>query len=158
MKNLKPGDKAPDFKQKDEQGEMFQLSKLKGKKIILFFYPRDLTEGCTAESCNLRDHYPMFKKEGFEIIGVSADDEKKHQKFIKKYDLPFTLIADTDQSVCKAYGVWGLKKFMGREFEGIHRTTFIIDEKGNIEEIIRKVKTKDHTNQILEALEALHTN
>ncbi len=157
MVNLNRGDIAPDFSQKDQNGKLVSLKDFKGKKVILFFYPRDLTPGCTQESCNLRDNYEDLKNKGFEILGISADDEKKHQKFILKHDLPFTLIADTDQSVCNAYGVWGLKKFMGKEYEGINRTTFVVDEEGKIELIIKKVKVKDHTNQILEELEALKT-
>jgi len=150
VKQLKEGDKAPDIKAKDEQGNAISLSQYKGKKVVLYFYPKDLTEGCTIQSCNLRDNYQELCKLGFEIIGVSADDEKKHQKFIAKYDLPFHLIADTDKEVIEDYGVWGPKKFMGREYDGIHRTTFIINENGIIEKIINKVKTKDHTSQILD--------
>ena len=151
MTHLKAGDKAPDFSGTDENGNIISLSDFSGKKLILYFYPKDNTPGCTAESCNLRDNYNLMKKQGYEILGVSADSEKKHQNFIAKYDLPFHLLADTDKKVLNAYGVWGPKKFMGRTFDGIHRTTFVIDEKGVIEEVITKVKTKAHAEQILEA-------
>ncbi len=152
MNMLKEGDKAPDFGIKDQNGKTHQLADYKGKKIILYFYPKDLTPGCTMESCNLRDNYSELTKKGFEVIGVSADDENKHQRFIGKYKLPFTLLADVEKKVINAYGVWGPKKFMGRTFDGIHRTTFVIDEKGMIEKVITKVKTKDHAKQILEEL------
>ncbi len=153
--SLKPGDKAPQFSGPDQNGNTVALSDFAGKKLILYFYPKDMTPGCTMESCNLRDNYDQLKKEGFEILGVSADDEKKHQKFIEKYDLPFSLLADTDKTTCEAYGVWGMKKFMGREFMGINRVTFIIDEQGTIMHRIDKVKTKDHSAQILEELASL---
>jgi len=152
MFHLKEGDKAPDFNITDQNGKIQTISDYSGKKIILFFYPKDLTPGCTTESCDLRDNYEDLKKEGFEVIGVSADNEKKHQKFIDKHNLPFNLLADTDRDVLNRYGVWGEKKFMGKTYNGIHRTTFIIDEKGVIEKIISKVKTKNHTQQILEEL------
>ena len=153
MTHLKVGDKAPEFTAKDENGKEISLKDFKGKKVILYFYPKDMTPGCTVEAQNLRDHYKELLEKGFEVIGVSADDEKRHQKFIEKHDLPFHLIADTDKTVINAYGVWGLKKFMGREYEGIHRTTFVIDENGYIELIIPKVKTKEHAQQILAELE-----
>jgi len=149
---LKEGDKAPEFGILDQNGKEHLLKDYKGKKIILYFYPKDLTPGCTVESCNLRDNHSELVKKGFVVIGVSADDEKRHQRFINKYELPFTLLADVDKKVINAYGVWGPKKFMGRTFDGIHRTTFVIDENGIIEKVITKVKTKDHTNQILEEL------
>jgi peroxiredoxin Q/BCP len=149
MFHLTIGDQAPEINAKDENGNNFQLSALKGKKVVLYFYPKDSTPGCTAQACNLKDNYAELQKRGFEVVGVSADDEVKHQKFIAKYDLPFTLLADTDKKVIQDYGVWGLKKFMGKEYDGIHRTTFVIDEEGKIEEIIQKVKTKAHTEQIL---------
>jgi len=152
MTHLLEGQEAPDFKAKDENGNDIVLSSLRGKKVILYFYPRDLTPGCTIESCNLRDNYNDLKKRGFEVLGVSADDEKKHLKFISKFDLPFRLIADVEKDVINKYGVWGPKKFMGRTFDGIHRTTFVISEDGNIEKIITKVKTRGHTKQILEEL------
>ena len=150
MRTLQTGDKAPDIKTKDQHGNLFELNKLIGKKIVLYFYPKDDTPGCTTQSCNLRDNYPLLQKQGYEVVGVSADDEKSHQKFIKKFNLPFTLLADTDKKVVNDYGVWGLKKFMGREFEGIKRTTFIIDEKGMIAEIINQVDTANHTQQVLD--------
>ena len=149
MFHLNVGDQAPEINAKDENGKTFQLSTHKGKKIVLYFYPKDNTPGCTAQACNLKDNYAELQKRGYEVVGVSADDEVKHQKFITKYDLPFTLLADTDKKVSQDYGVWGLKKFMGKEYDGIHRTTFVIDEEGKIEEIIQKVKTKVHTEQIL---------
>ena len=154
MTHLKEGDKAPDFGIKDQNGKVHHLADYQGKKVILYFYPKDLTPGCTVESCNLRDNYTQLTKDGFEVIGVSADDEAKHQKFIDKHDLPFNLLADVDHKMLNAYGVWGAKKFMGKEYDGIHRTTFIINEEGIIEKIFTKVKTKEHTEQILEALTA----
>ena len=146
---LKEGDKAPEFGILDQNGKEHLLKDYKGKKIILYFYPKDLTPGCTVESCNLRDNHSELVKKGFVVIGVSADDEKRHQRFINKYELPFTLLADVDKKVINAYGVWGPKKFMGRTFDGIHRTTFVIDENGILEDVITKVKTKAHTDQIL---------
>lgn len=150
MTHLKEGDKAPDFTAKDQNGKDVSLSDYQGKKVILYFYPKDNTPGCTMEACNFRDHYQDLQEKGFEVIGVSADTEKKHQNFINKFELPFTLIADTDRKVIDAYGVWGLKKFMGREFDGIHRETFVINEKGMIDKIITKVKNKEATKQILD--------
>lgn len=149
---LKEGDKAPDFGVKDQDGRLHQLSDYKGKKIALYFYPKDLTPGCTTQSCNLRDNYTDLKKAGIEVIGVSADTEKKHVQFIDKHQLPFTLLADTDKKLINAYGVWGPKKFMGKEFDGINRTTFIIDEQGFIKKIIDKVETKNHAEQIINIL------
>lgn len=149
MTTLKAGDKAPDFSGVNEDGKTVALSDYKGKKLVLYFYPKDMTPGCTTQSCNLRDNYQALLKQGYEVLGVSADSSKRHRKFIDKYELPFSLLADEDHTVINAYGVWGPKKFMGREFDGIHRTTFVIDENGVIEEVIGKVKTKDHTNQIL---------
>jgi peroxiredoxin Q/BCP len=153
MTNLKVGDKAPDFSMGDENGNTISLKDFADKRLILYFYPRDLTPGCTVESCNLRDNYKALLEKGFEVLGVSADDEKKHLRFIDKHDLPFHLLADTNKEVLNAYGVWGPKKFMGKEFDGIHRTTFVIDGNGNIEAIFKKVKTKSHTEQILEELD-----
>lgn len=150
MTTLKIGDKAPLFAVKNQQGELVKLSDLNGKKVVLFFYPKASTPGCTAEACNLRDNYKDLTEQGFEVIGVSADSEKRQANFRDKNDLPYSLLADEDMAVIKAYGVWGPKKFMGREFDGIHRTTFVIDEKGIIENIISKVNTKDHAAQILE--------
>jgi thioredoxin-dependent peroxiredoxin len=149
MTSLKAGDKAPDFSGRDQAGKNISLKDFTGKKIVLYFYPKDDTPGCTAQACNLRDNYDGLKKSGFNIIGVSVDPEAKHQKFIEKYSLPFPLIADTDKEICKTYGVWGEKKFMGKTFDGIHRTTFVIDEKGIIEKIITKVETKNHAEQLL---------
>ena len=143
------GQKAPDFAVKDQDGNVVKLSDLKGKKVVLYFYPKDMTEGCTFEACNLRDNYKVLQKQGYEVLGVSTDDEKMHQKFIKKEKLPFRLLADTDKAVHDAYGTWGEKSMYGRKFMGTMRTTFLIDEKGVIEEIIEKVNTKDHTAQIL---------
>ena len=154
MKHLKIGDKAPDFTGLNESGETISLSDFKGKKLVLFFYPKDNTPTCTVEACNLRDNYEKLQKKGYELLGVSPDSPKKHTNFIKKFDFPFSLLADTELNALKAYGVWGPKKFMGREFDGVHRTTFVIDEKGKIENIIEKVKAKKHTEQILEGVEA----
>jgi peroxiredoxin Q/BCP len=149
MTTLKPGDKAPFFEALNQRGETIRLDDFAGKKVLLFFYPKASTPGCTAEACNLRDNYQAFQSKGYEIIGVSADTEKKQLNFAEKYDLPFNLLADTEKEVINAYGVWGPKKFMGREYDGIHRTSFVIDEKGLIEEVITKVKTKDHAAQVI---------
>ena len=149
MITLKVGDKAPTINAIDQDGQKVTLTQFKGKKVILYFYPQDDTPTCTKEACNYRDNYTMLKKKGYVVLGVSMDTAKKHQKFISKYELPFTLIADEDRKVIDAYGVWGLKKFMGREFMGIHRTTFLIDEKGFIEKIIEKVDSANATAQIL---------
>lgn len=154
MNKINEGEKAPQFEGKDQDGNMIKLSDYNGKKVILFFYPKDNTPGCTKEACNLRDNYQELKNEGFEIIGVSADDESKHKKFIDKYDLPFPLIADTEKELIQTFGVWGEKKFMGKTYDGIHRTTFVIDESGSVIKRFDKVKTADHTAQILEALNA----
>jgi len=150
MKELKEGDKAPDFL-KYYAG--ISKDDLKGKKIILYFYPKDMTPGCTAEACNLRDNYEDLKAKGFEVIGVSPDDEKRHERFKEKNELPFTLIPDPEKKILNEYGVWGEKKMYGKTYMGVHRTTFIINEDGVIEKIIKKVKTKDHTNQIYKELE-----
>ncbi|NVK04224.1 MAG: thioredoxin-dependent thiol peroxidase [Flavobacteriia bacterium] len=150
MTHLEPGDKAPDFSAKDHNGNDISLSTFKGKKLVLYFYPKDDTPGCTAEACSFRDEYTQLREQGFEILGVSADDEKKHNKFADKYDLPFPLIPDTDKQIINAYGVWGLKKFMGREYDGIHRETFVIDENGKIDQVIKKVKSKEAAKQILD--------
>lgn len=154
MNELTVGDSAPLFKGKDQNGEWVDLADFKGKKVVLYFYPKDNTPGCTAEACNLRDHHTQLQEKGFEVVGVSADSEKKHANFVNKYELPFRLIADTEKEVIQAYGVWGLKKFMGREYEGIIRKTFVIDENGKIERIFDKVKTKTHAEQILESYES----
>lgn len=149
MTKLKIGEKAPDFNALDQDGNNIKLSDFSGKKIVLFFYPKASTPGCTAEACNLSDNYEHFKSKGYEIIGVSADSQKRQANFKNKYNFPYPLIADEDKTVINAYDVWGPKKFMGKEYDGIHRTTFIIDEDGNLEDIITKVKTKEHTAQIL---------
>ncbi len=150
--HLKEGDRAPDFTTKNELGETVKLSDYLGKKVVLYFYPKDDTPGCTKESCNLRDNYAVFRNKGYVVLGVSNDDEKSHQKFIKKYQLPFNLLADTTKEVVEKYGVFGEKKFMGKTFNGIFRTTFIIDEKGIIEKVISDVDTANHTEQLLEPL------
>ena len=143
------GDKAPDFEVNNQNSEKTKLSDFKGKKVVLYFYPKDNTPGCTAESCNLRDNYQELKAAGYEILGVSPDSEKSHQNFIKKYELPFTLLVDTEKDILQKYDVWKEKSMYGRKYMGTVRTTFIIDENGRIERIIEKVNTKDHTNQIL---------
>lgn len=146
---LQAGTIAPDFNEKDQSGQLVSLSSFRGKKVVLYFYPKDDTPGCTAEACSFRDHYESLSSKGFVVIGVSPDNEKKHAKFVEKYALPFTLIADTEKNVAMAYGVWGRKKFMGKEYDGILRTTFVIDEQGVIEKVIDKVDTKDSTGQLL---------
>ena len=143
------GKKAPAFSAKNQKEETLTLDHYKGKKLVLYFYPKDDTPGCTAEACDLRDHYQKFLDAGYEILGVSPDKETKHQKFIDKYELPFDLLADTEQTVANAYGVWVEKNMYGRKYMGIKRTTFIINEEGVLEEIIEKVKTKEHASQIL---------
>lgn len=149
METLKQGDAVPNFKAKDEQGNTISLSDYKGKKLIVFFYPKASTPGCTAEACNLRDHYAELQDVGYELLGVSADSEKRQSNFKNKYEFPFPLLADEDKTVINAFGVWGPKKFMGREYEGIHRMTFIVNEEGVVDRVIEKVKTKDHAAQIL---------
>lgn len=149
MDTLKVGDKAPALSGTDQHGNTVSLSDFKGKKLVLYFYPKDDTPGCTAEACNLRDNYAAIKKAGYEILGVSVDDAKKHTKFIAKYDLPFSLLADTEKKTVEDYGVWIEKSMYGRKYMGINRVTFIIDENGVIERIIEKVDTKNHTAQIL---------
>ncbi|MFC4220376.1 thioredoxin-dependent thiol peroxidase [Flagellimonas marina] len=150
MNMLKVGDKVPEFSAKDQNGNTINLSDYKGKKLVVFFYPRANTPGCTAEACNLRDNYKALQDARYEILGVSADSEKKQANFKKKYDFPFPLLADEDHTVLEIFGVWGPKKFMGREFDGIHRTTFLINGDGVVERVIEKVKTKDHAAQILD--------
>lgn len=152
MTNLKAGDQAPDFSGTNEKGETVKLSDFRGSKLILFFYPKDNTPGCTKEACNLRDNYQDLKKKGFELLGVSPDSARKHTNFIKKFGFPFSLIADTDKKIANAYQVWGPKKIFGLEFNGIYRTTFIIDEKGTIEKVFTEVDTNAHAEQILEAM------
>lgn len=148
---LNIGDKAPGFQGTDQNGNTISLDGLKGKKVILYFYPKDNTSGCTAEACSLRDGYSELKERGFEVVGVSPDTEKSHKGFSEKNELRFPLLADTDKSIATAYGVWGQKKFMGREYMGILRTTFIIDEQGAIEKIFTKVNTKNHFEQIADS-------
>lgn len=152
MATIKIGSKAPSFKGKNENGEIVSLSDFKGKKLVVFFYPKDNTPGCTAEVCSLRDNYKLLQKNGLSLLGISVDDEKSHQKFISKFELPFPLIADTDQNIVNKFGVWVEKSMYGRKYMGTARTTFIIDENGKISHIIDKVDTKDHANQILELL------
>ncbi len=152
MTQLQIGDKAPDFKALDQDGKTIYLTNFSGSKVIMYFYPKADTPGCTAESCNLRDNYDDLMEKGFKIIGVSADPVQKQKKFAEKYNLPFPLIADTEKEVLKAYGAWGEKKMYGKAYEGIIRKTFVIDEKGMIERVIDNVKTKDHAAQILDAM------
>ena len=149
MTTLKAGDKAPNFSGLDQNGAIHTLADYKGKKLVVFFYPKASTPGCTAEACDLRDNFARFQANNYALLGVSADSAKAQVKFIEKYDLPFPLLADEDKSVIQAFGVWGPKKFMGKEYDGIHRTTFVIDENGIIEEVISDVKTKAHAAQIL---------
>jgi len=149
MITLKIGDKAPEFEMNNQNGELIKLKDYSGKKVILFFYPKASTPGCTMEAKNLRDNYNDLKQKGYEVIGVSADSEKRQLNFCTKNELPYNLLADEEKVIINAYGVWGPKKFMGREYDGINRTTFIIDESGKIKDIITKVKTKIHTEQIL---------
>ena len=150
MTTLKVGDKAPDFRGLDQDGNEHSLASYKGKKLVVFFYPKASTPGCTVEACDLRDNFERFKAKGYELLGVSADSAKRQSNFIEKNNLPFHLIADEDKSVIMAFGVWGAKKFMGKEFDGIHRTTFVINEEGIIDAVIEKVKTKEHSKQILD--------
>ena len=150
MNTLKVGDKVPSFTVNDHLGNLQSLEQYKGSKVVVFFYPKANTPGCTAEACDLRDHYAELTKAGYILLGVSADTEKAQKNFVDKFDFPFPLLADTEKKVIKAFGVWGLKKFMGKEYDGIHRMTFIIDKKGNIERVIDKVKTKEHAAQILD--------
>ena len=149
MTTLKAGDAAPEFSAKDQDGNVHELKDYKGKKLVVFFYPKASTPGCTAEACNLRDNWEVFQEKGYEILGVSADSAKRQTNFKNKHELPFPLLADEDKEVINEFGVWGPKKFMGKEYDGIHRTTFIINEEGKIEEVIGKVKTKAHAEQIL---------
>jgi peroxiredoxin Q/BCP len=149
---LKIGDKAPDFSGKDQNGKTIQLSDFSGKKIAIYFYPKDNTPGCTVQACNLRDNDAALTNAGVQIIGVSADSSASHIKFIEKFSLPFPLIADEDKTIIQQFGVWGPKKFMGKEYDGIHRTTFVIDENHTIVGIIEKPKTKEHAEEILALL------
>ena len=155
MTHLTEGKKAPAFKGKDQNGDQVSLADFKGKKIVLYFYPQDDTPTCTVQACNLRDNFSLLKKQGFIVLGVSPDEEKKHKKFEAKYDLPFTLIADADHKIIDSYGVWGEKQLYGKTYMGLHRTTFLIDEKGIIRKIFLKPKSKQHTEEILNAWAAL---
>ena len=150
MKTLQVGDKVPEFISKDQDGNTIRLSDYQGKKLIVFFYPKASTPGCTAEACNLRDNYGVLQSQGYELLGVSADSEKRQTNFRNKYDFPFPLLADEDHTVINTFGVWGPKKFMGREYDGIHRKTFMINEEGVVTKVIDKVKTKDHAAQLLD--------
>ncbi len=150
MKTLKVGDAVPAFSAKDQDGNTINLSDYSGKKLIVFFYPKASTPGCTAEACNLRDNYTELQKQGYELLGVSADSEKRQSNFRAKYEFPYPLLADEDHVVIHTFGVWGPKKFMGKEYDGIHRMTFVIDEKGIVSKVIEKVKTKDHAAQLLD--------
>jgi peroxiredoxin Q/BCP len=149
METLKVGDKMPDFISKDQNGTIVKGSDYLGKKLIVFFYPKANTPGCTAQACNLRDNYEELQVQGYELLGVSADSEKSQANFRVKFNFPFPLLADEDQSVINAFGVWGPKKFMGKEYDGIHRTSFIMDENGTVIKVVDKVKTKDHATQLL---------
>jgi len=146
---LTVGDTAPAISAKDQDGNEVKLSDFKGEKVILYFYPKDDTPGCTAQACNLRDNYDLLLSRGYKVLGVSVDDEKSHKKFVNKFNLPFPLLADTDQKIVNDYGVWAMKKNFGHEYMGIVRTTFVIDENGVIEEVVQKVDTQNHTDQIL---------
>lgn len=149
MKHLKEGDKAPVFKGVDQYGKTVSLTDFKNKKVVLYFYPKDMTPGCTNQACNLRDNYQLLLQKGYAVVGVSMDSVKRHEKFAEKYHLPFSLLADENKEILLQYGVWGEKKFMGRTYDGIHRTTFVINEEGIIEKIITKPNTKDHATEIL---------
>jgi len=148
---LKEGDKAPDFAVPDAEGNTIRLKDLRGKKVALYFYPKDDTPGCTKEACSFRDSFSKFKRDGIEVLGVSLDSEKSHQKFANKYGLPFRLLADTDRKLSESYGTYGEKKFMGRTYMGNNRMTFLIDEKGKIKKIFSKVKPEDHAEEVLSA-------
>jgi len=150
MKSLEVGDQVPHFSVVDDRGQMQSLSDYVGKKLVLFFYPKANTPGCTAEACDLRDHFSELKNAGYALLGVSADPIKKQRNFSEKFDFPFPLLADEEKEVINAFGVWGPKKFMGKEYDGIHRKTFILDEEGKVARVIDKVKTKEHAAQILE--------
>jgi len=148
---LNEGDIAPDFTTKDQNGNTVKLSDFKGKRVVLYFYPKDDTPGCTKEACSLRDSFDVFEEKGIKILGVSTDSEKSHQKFITKYNLPFDLLADTEKEIVEAYGVWGEKNMYGKKYFGINRTTFLIDEDGKIVKIFKKVKVDEHADEVLEA-------
>ncbi len=147
--HLKAGDKAPNFSLKNQDGKKVALKDFKGQKFVLFFYPKDMTSTCTVEACNLRDNYSALQQQGIAVVGISPDDETSHQKFIGKHELPYTLLADTEQTMLNAYGVWGEKSMYGRKYMGVHRTTFLINEDGKIHDVIVKVEAKNHAAQIL---------
>ena len=151
---LKEGDKAPDFKVRDADGNLVKLSAFRGQKVVLYFYPKDDTPGCTREACSFRDSHSKLTRRGIKVLGVSLDSEASHKKFAAKYDLPFTLLSDPERSVSEAYGTYGEKKFMGRTYMGLHRMTFLIDEKGRIKKIFNKVKPEGHADEVLEAFKA----
>lgn len=151
---LSPGDEAPDFSVNDQNGKPVSIADFRGKKVVMYFYPKDNTPGCTKEACNLRDNHEMLTEKGFVVLGVSIDSEKSHLKFIDKFDLPFALLADTEKEIVNKYGVWGEKSMYGRTYEGIYRITYIIDEEGKIEHVIPKVKTGEHTAQVMALFEA----
>ena len=153
MAKLKEGDKAPDFTVRDGEGQTVRLKDLRGKKVVLYFYPKDDTPGCTKEACSFRDSFAKFKKGDIEVLGVSFDSEAKHKKFAQKFDLPFRLLADADRSIAESFGTYGEKKFMGRTYMGIHRMTFLIDEKGKIKKIFNKVKPEEHAEEVLAAFD-----
>ena len=151
---LKEGDKAPDFKVRDANGNQVKLSALRGQKVVLYFYPKDDTPGCTREACSFRDSHSKLTRRGIKVLGISLDSEASHKKFAAKYDLPFTLLSDPERSVSEAYGTYGEKKFMGRTYMGLHRMTFLIDEKGRIKKIFNKVKPEGHADEVLAAFKA----
>lgn len=153
MNKIQVGDKAPNFSSVNENNESIQLSDFKGKKVILFFYPKDDSPGCTKEACSLRDKYKTFDKNGYVILGISPDTAKKHKKFIDKYEFQYSLVADPEKEIINSFGLWGPKKFMGREITGVYRTTLVIDEQGTVSHIIDKVKTKEHADQLINLLE-----
>lgn len=158
MTHLKEGDKAPSFTGNDQNGNKISLADYKGKKLVLFFYPEDDTPTCTIQACNLRDNYSLLKKEGFEVLGVSPDEEKKHKKFEVKYSLPYTLIADPQHTIINKYDVWGPKQLYGRHYDGLHRTTFIIDEKGTIMKIYLRPRNKQHAEEIIKHYHEMQNN
>ena len=158
MAILEEGQKAPAFKGKDQNGATVSSAEFKGKKLVLYFYPQDNTPTCTVQACNIRDNFTILKKKGINIIGISPDDVNKHKKFEEKYDLPFTIIADTEHSIIDKFGVWGEKQLYGKKYLGLHRTTFLINEKGVIKKVIVKPKSKQHAEEILEAWDAVESD
>jgi peroxiredoxin Q/BCP len=151
---INEGDAAPDFESRDAEGKRVKLSDLRGQKVVLYFYPKDDTPGCTKEACSFRDSHTVFEREGIKVLGVSLDSEKSHQKFASKYNLPFTLVADTDHSVADRYGVYGEKQFMGRKYMGVSRKTFLIDERGRVKKVFDKVNVEEHADEVLRAFNA----